>query len=155
MGKSIQGAGGALVLGVVFLSFIKRTQMIVESQNKSPERWIKECFYELQTIFESFDGSMLVSVVLGLVEEDTGVLYYLNAEHPWTVLYRDENASFIEDELELRKIGTKGMEGDVRVRIFHLKKVMFCSLVPMVEMIWYWKKTKMEHAKSTKTKPSF
>ncbi|TGM23577.1 stage II sporulation protein E, partial [Leptospira selangorensis] len=121
MGKSIQGAGGALVLGVVFLSFIKRTQMILENQNKSPERWIKECFFELQTIFESFDGSMLVSVVLGLVEEDTGVLYYLNAEHPWTVLYRDGVASFIEEELELRKIGTKGMEGDVRVRIFPLE----------------------------------
>ncbi|TGK82282.1 stage II sporulation protein E [Leptospira noumeaensis] len=122
MGKSIQGAGGALVLGVVFLSFIKRTQIILESQNKSPERWIKECFYELQTIFESFDGSMLVSVVLGLIEEETGVLYYLNAEHPWTVLYRDGAASFIEDELELRKIGTKGMDGDVRVRIFPLEK---------------------------------
>lgn len=122
MGKSIQGAGGALVLGVVFLSFIKRTQMILENQNKSPERWIKECFYELQTIFESFDGSMLVSVVLGLVEEDTGVLYYLNAEHPWTVLYRDGVASFIEEELELRKIGTKGMDGDVRIRIFPLEK---------------------------------
>lgn len=122
MGKSIQGAGGALVLGVVFLSFIKRTQMILESQNKSPERWIKECFYELQTIFESFDGSMLVSVVLGLVEEESGIFYYINAEHPWTVLYRDEHASFIEDELELRKIGTKGMEGDVRVRIFSLEQ---------------------------------
>ncbi|MGV3666891.1 MAG: SpoIIE family protein phosphatase [Leptospira bouyouniensis] len=122
MGKSIQGAGGALVLGVVFLSFIKRTQMILENQTKSPERWIKECFYELQTIFESFDGSMLVSVVIGLVEEDSGVLYYLNAEHPWTVLYRDDVASFIEDELELRKIGTKGMDGDVRVRIFPLEK---------------------------------
>ncbi|TGL44639.1 SpoIIE family protein phosphatase [Leptospira perdikensis] len=122
MGKSIQGAGGALVLGVVFLSFIKRTQMILEGQKKSPERWIKECFYELQTIFESFDGSMLVSVVLGLIEEDTGVLYYLNAEHPWTVLYRDGGASFIEEELELRKIGTKGMDGDVRVRIFPLEK---------------------------------
>ncbi|TGL09285.1 stage II sporulation protein E [Leptospira levettii] len=122
MGKSIQGAGGALVLGVVFLSFIKRTQMILDNQNKSPERWIKECFYELQTIFESFDGSMLVSVVLGLIEEDTGVLYYLNAEHPWTVLYRDGVASFIEEELELRKIGTKGMDGDVRIRIFPLEK---------------------------------
>lgn len=122
MGKSIQGAGGALVLGVVFLSFIKRTQMILENQIKSPERWIKECFFELQTIFESFDGSMLVSVVLGLVEEDTGVLYYLNAEHPWTVLYRDGVASFIEEELELRKIGTKGMDGDVRIRIFPLEK---------------------------------
>lgn len=122
MGKSIQGAGGALVLGVVFLSFIKRTQILLESQSKSPERWIKECFYELQTIFESFDGSMLVSVVLGLVEEETGVLYYLNAEHPWTVLYRDGISSFIEDELELRKIGTKGMAGDVRVRVFVLEQ---------------------------------
>lgn len=44
MGKSIQGAGGALVLGVVFLSFIRRTQVVLESQSKSPERWIKECF---------------------------------------------------------------------------------------------------------------
>lgn len=122
MGKSIQGAGGALVLGVVFLSFIKRTQLLLESQSKSPERWIKECFYELQTIFESFDGSMLVSVVLGLVEEETGVLYYLNAEHPWTVLYRDGVASFIEDELELRKIGTKGMAGQVRIRVFVLEQ---------------------------------
>ncbi|TGK85815.1 stage II sporulation protein E [Leptospira bourretii] len=122
MGKSIQGAGGALVLGVVFLSFIKRTQVVLESQSKSPERWIKECFFELQTIFESFDGSMLVSVVLGLVEEETGVLYYLNAEHPWTVLYRDGVASFIEDELELRKIGTKGMAGEVRVRVFVLEQ---------------------------------
>ncbi|MBM9549206.1 SpoIIE family protein phosphatase [Leptospira sp. 201903074] len=122
MGKSIQGAGGALVLGVVFLSFIKRTQLLLESQSKSPERWIKECFYELQTIFESFDGSMLVSVVLGLVEEETGVLYYLNAEHPWTVLYRDGVASFIEEELELRKIGTKGMAGNVRIRVFVLEQ---------------------------------
>ncbi len=122
MGKSIQGAGGALVLGVVFLSVIKRTQSKEEYRNKSPERWLKECFVELQSIFESFDGSMLISVVLGLVEEETGLLYYVNAEHPWTVLYRDGVAGFIENELELRKIGTKGMEGDIRVRIFSLEK---------------------------------
>ncbi|WP_411823890.1 SpoIIE family protein phosphatase [Leptospira sp. 'Mane'] len=121
MGKSMQGAGGALVLGVVFLSFIKRTQSKNEYKEKSPERWLKECFLELQSIFESFDGSMLISVVMGLVEEETGILYYLNAEHPWTVLYRDGVASFIEEELELRKIGTKGMEGDIRIRIFALE----------------------------------
>ena len=64
---------------------------------------------------------MLISVVMGLVEEETGLLYYINAEHPWTVLYRDGVAGFIEDELELRKIGTKGMEGDIRIRIFPLE----------------------------------
>ncbi|MCZ8156846.1 MAG: SpoIIE family protein phosphatase [Leptospira sp.] len=121
MGKSIQGAGGALVLGVVFLSVLKRTQSKAEYRNKSPERWIKDCFLELQSIFESFDGSMLISVVLGLIEEHTGVLYYINAEHPWTVLYRDGVASFIEQELELRKIGIKGMAGDIRVRVFALE----------------------------------
>lgn len=121
MGKSIQGAGGALVLGVVFLSVIKRTQSKEEYRNKSPERWLKECFLELQSIFESFDGSMLISVVLGLIEEETGLLYYVNAEHPWTVLYRDGVASFIEQELELRKIGIKGMGGEIRVRVFPLE----------------------------------
>ncbi|TGN09800.1 SpoIIE family protein phosphatase [Leptospira ilyithenensis] len=121
MGKSMQGAGGALVLGVVFLSFIKRTQSKKEYKEKSPERWLKECFLELQSIFESFDGSMLISVVIGLVEEETGLLYYINAEHPWTVLYRDGVACFIEEELELRKIGTKGMEGEIRIRIFPLQ----------------------------------
>ncbi len=121
MGKSIQGAGGALVLGVVFLSVIKRTQSKEEYRNKSPERWLKDCFLELQSIFESFDGSMLISVVIGLVEEETGILYYVNAEHPWTVLYRDGVASFIEQELELRKIGIKGMDGDIRVRVFSLE----------------------------------
>lgn len=121
MGKSMQGAGGALVLGVVFLSVIKRTQSKEEYRNKSPERWLKDCFLELQSIFESFDGSMLISVVIGLVEEETGLLYYVNAEHPWTVLYRDGVASFIEQELELRKIGTKGMDGEIRVRVFPLE----------------------------------
>jgi hypothetical protein len=121
MGKSIQGAGGALVLGVVFLSVIKRTQSKEDYRNKSPERWLKDCFLELQSIFESFDGSMLISVVLGLIEEETGLLFYVNAEHPWTVLYRDGVASFIEQELELRKIGIKGMNGDIRVRVFPLE----------------------------------
>ncbi|MDZ4728303.1 MAG: SpoIIE family protein phosphatase [Leptospira sp.] len=121
MGKSIQGAGGALVLGVVFLSVIKRTLSKEEYRSKSPERWLKDCFLELQSIFESFDGTMLISVVLGLIEEETGLLYFVNAEHPWTVLYRDGVASFIEQELELRKIGIKGMDGDIRVRVFSLE----------------------------------
>lgn len=122
MGKSMQGAGGALVLGVVFQSVIKRTHLKAENRNRTPERWIKECFIELQAIFESFQGSMLVSVVMGLIEEDSGLIYYLNAEHPWTVLYRDGKASFIEDQLELRKIGTTGLEGDIRIRVYQLEK---------------------------------
>nr|WP_232380795.1 SpoIIE family protein phosphatase [Leptospira ainlahdjerensis] len=122
MGKSIQGAGGALVLGVVFRSFLSRTKTISSYKSKPPEVWLKDCFSELQNIFESFDGSMLVSVVLGLVDLQSGILYFLNAEHPWTVLYRDGVASFIEDKLELRKIGITGLESKMKVKTFFLEK---------------------------------
>jgi tetratricopeptide (TPR) repeat protein len=122
MGKSIQGAGGALVLGVVFQSVLTRTKIRESEQNKTPERWLKECFLELHNVFESFEGSMLISVVMGLIDEETGYMYYMNAEHPWTVLYRDGNASFIEDNLELRKIGTMGMSSVIRVKTFPLQK---------------------------------
>nr|WP_246846719.1 SpoIIE family protein phosphatase [Leptospira barantonii] len=122
MGKSIQGAGGALVLGVVFRSFLSRTKTSSSYHSKPPELWLKECFLELQNIFESFDGSMLISVVLGLVDLESGILFFLNAEHPWTVLYRDGVSSFIEDKLELRKIGITGLESKMKVKIFFLEK---------------------------------
>ncbi|HQI21284.1 MAG TPA: 7TM diverse intracellular signaling domain-containing protein, partial [Leptospiraceae bacterium] len=72
MGKSIQGAGGALVLGTVFKSLITRTQTSTLLQSRMPERWLKECFLELQNTFVSFDGTMLISAVVGLADEATG-----------------------------------------------------------------------------------
>ncbi|NUM41165.1 MAG: SpoIIE family protein phosphatase, partial [Leptospiraceae bacterium] len=121
MGKSIQGAGGALVLGAVFESIIERTRITHQAQDTHPERWIKNTFIELHKIFESFNGSMLISLVIGLVDEETGLMYYLNAEHPWTVLYRDKKAEFIESELLFRKLGTHGMEGEISIRTFQLE----------------------------------
>lgn len=121
MGKSIQGAGGALVLGVVFRAMVSRTQMVKQEQRRYPEQWLKDAFNELQKVFESFDGSMLISVVMGLIDEKTGLMYYMNAEHPWTVLYREDKVAFIEKELMLHKIGTTGLGGNLRIRTFQLK----------------------------------
>ncbi len=120
MGKSIQGAGGALVLGVVFRSVIARTQMSTLN-DILPEMWLKSCFIELQNVFVSFDGSMLISVVMGLIEENTGMMYYINAEHPFCVLYRDEKASFLEEETVTRKIGILGLDGQLIIKTFHLQ----------------------------------
>ncbi|MDX1959715.1 MAG: SpoIIE family protein phosphatase [Leptospiraceae bacterium] len=119
MGKSIQGAGGALVLGVVFRAFVSRTKMGAQS-DVMPEVWLKHCFLELQNVFVSFDGSMLISVVMGLVEEETGLLYFINAEHPWSVLYRDGKSSFLDNQLITRKIGMMGLDGQLRVQTFQL-----------------------------------
>ncbi|TGK21056.1 HAMP domain-containing protein [Leptospira fluminis] len=121
MGKSMQGAGGALVLGAVFESIIERTRIVESMRTQSPERWLKNAFTELHKVFESFDGSMLVSSVVGLIDDEVGILYFINAEHPWTVLYRDGIASFIEDELMFRKLGTTGMEGRIFIKTFQLE----------------------------------
>lgn len=119
MGKSIQGAGGALVLGVVYNAGLMRSK-VEKYQNIYPETWLKERFLDLHNVFLSFDGSMYISVCMGLVDDETGLLYYINAEHPWTVLYRDGKASFLEEELALRKLGTPGQEDKFYVRLFPL-----------------------------------
>jgi serine phosphatase RsbU (regulator of sigma subunit) len=121
MGKSIQGAGGVLVLGTVFKAILTRTLESPHESSKSPERWLKDCFNELQKIFISFDGSMLISAIIGLIDEENGTMYYINAEHPWAVLFRDGKAEFIKKEETLFKIGLSGLNQKIRVSIFELK----------------------------------
>lgn len=120
MGKSMQGAGGALVLGSVFQSIIQRTKYSHEMQEEYPEKWLRNTFVELHKVFESFKGSMLVSILMGLVEDDTGFMYYVNAEHPYTILYRDGKATFIEESSLLRKLGTIDMQSSVFVQTFQM-----------------------------------
>lgn len=120
MGKSIQGAGGALVFGVIFKSILMRSN-IYSFKGVYPERWLKDVFFELQTAFETFSGSMFISLVLGLIEDKTGLLYYINAEHPKTVLLRNGKASFLENEQTLRKLGIPGNEEIFKVFTFLLE----------------------------------
>ncbi|TGN02157.1 PP2C family protein-serine/threonine phosphatase [Leptospira dzoumogneensis] len=121
MGKSLQGAGGVLVLGAAFHSILQRTLTNENTYSLYAEKWIKNAFTELHKLFQGFDGSMLVSMVLGVLDEQAGILYYINAEHPWSVLYRDGKASFLEESLQYRKLGTPGMEGSLSVKIFRLQ----------------------------------
>ncbi|MEQ9364160.1 MAG: SpoIIE family protein phosphatase, partial [Leptospirales bacterium] len=105
MGKSIQGAGGILVLGAIFDANITRTKLSSALRSQSPERWLKNAITEMQKVFEAFDGFMLISLCMGLVDEASGTLLYVNAEHPRLVLYRDGRASFPESHPPLRKLG--------------------------------------------------
>ncbi|MCW7463586.1 PP2C family protein-serine/threonine phosphatase [Leptospira limi] len=129
MGKSIQGAGGAIVLGAVYNSIIIRSKMDPTSSNRSPERWLHDCYLDLQKIFETFDGAMLVSAVIGLLEESTGTLYFINLEHPWVILYRDGKASFIEEEIHYYKLGVMEVPSNRFISVFQMKKgdKIFCG----------------------------
>ncbi len=121
MGKSIQGAGGVLVLGTVFKSILQRTKSTNYGKTVYPERWIKNAFIEMHKAFEGFDGSMLMSVVFGLIDERTGTMYFMNSEHPDIALYRDGIPSFIDNPNRYTKLGTQGQIGSVFVSVFSLK----------------------------------
>lgn len=119
MGKSMQGAGGALVLGAVFQSTIERLRWTKELSDVFPELWLHTTFLELHRIFESFEGSMLISLVIGLIDEATGLMYYINAEHPSMVLYRAGETRFLDSNI-LRKLGTPGIKGTLKIHCFQL-----------------------------------
>ncbi|PJZ46036.1 SpoIIE family protein phosphatase [Leptospira brenneri] len=121
MGKSLQGAAGALVLGAVFRSIIERTKNREEYQNRFPEQWLREVFDELNKTFESFDYTMLVSLILGLVEDESGLLYFVNAEHPHLILYRDGIASFIKTKYSYLKIGATLPQDRFAINTFQLE----------------------------------
>ncbi|MBX3721053.1 MAG: SpoIIE family protein phosphatase [Turneriella sp.] len=120
MGKSMQGAGGALVLGAVFQSTIERMRWTKELSDVFPETWLHTTFLELHRIFESFEGSMLISMVIGLIDETSGLMYYINAEHPSIALYRNGEANFLDANI-LRKLGTPGIKGKVKIHCFQLR----------------------------------
>jgi serine phosphatase RsbU (regulator of sigma subunit) len=121
MGKSIQGAGGALVMGTVFKSIISRNSWDKMSRDKSPERWLYDCYLELQNVFLSFDGSMLVSAIIGLIDNTSGTVYCLNADHPRMVLFRDKLASFCFNEIYINKLGMETPIEDFKISVLQME----------------------------------
>lgn len=115
MGKSMQGAGGAITLASVFKAVVyrssKRTQI-------SPEHWLYECYLELQNIFTSFDGCMMASANLALIALKNPVLYWLNIEHPAPVLLREGKAKLLDAVHNIRKLGVAEAEKDFGINVF-------------------------------------
>jgi len=103
MGKSMQGAGGSLVMGVAVNAIMARSAKRV--MNRTPEEWLTDVYEEIHAVFKSFNGTMVLSATMMVIDDITGQVWYFNAEHPFSILYRDGKASFIESELNLRKLG--------------------------------------------------
>jgi tetratricopeptide (TPR) repeat protein len=105
MGKSMQGAGGSLVMGVVINSIMSRSASNKRVLEMTPEEWLRDLYFEVNSVFKSFNGTMVISATVFLVNDITGEGFYFNAEHPFSILYRDGVANFIEEGLNLRKLG--------------------------------------------------
>ncbi len=120
MGKSMQGAGGALVMGVVMNSILARSASHDRILDLTPEAWLTEVYEEINGVFKAFNGSMVISCVVDVIDEETGEMFYFNAEHPFQILYRNGKASFIEEDLQLRKLGLES-EIPFEVKRFRLE----------------------------------
>ena len=107
MGKSIPGAGGALVLGAVAESIVQRTHISSSYSGKAPEIWLKEAFLEIVKVYEGFEGSTMITMIIGLVDHASGAMYWINADHPLPVLYRNGRATYLQTEFLYNKVGLK------------------------------------------------
>jgi len=115
MGKSMQGAGGSIVMGVVMNSIMSRSAAKDWVVDKPPEMWLTDVYYEIHRVFKTFNGSMVISCTVMLINDETGEVYYFNAEHPYAVLYRNGRAEFIESNLNLRKLG---LDSEIPFQVF-------------------------------------
>ena len=122
MGKSIQGAGGVLILTSILQSALERNALFDEEQNVLPELWLRQLFIEMQKTFEVFQGSMMLSLIMGLIDVQTNSLYFTNAEHPYPALIRNDKLRIIKEKHFLRKIGTTITEGNLFINTIYLKK---------------------------------
>ncbi|MBN8222184.1 MAG: serine/threonine-protein phosphatase [Spirochaetes bacterium] len=121
MGKSLQGAGGVLVLGSALRSLIERTNITEGLRNLSPERWLKNSFLELHRLFSNFNGSMMASMVCLLIHDNSGYTVMINAEHPQGILLRDGQSEFISSHEGLRKLGNNAVKGRLWVDTLMLR----------------------------------
>lgn len=105
MGKSIQGAAGSLILGVLLNALVYNSWRARENQFQDVEDWIKQAYELLQFNFTLFDGSMFISMVLSVFDEETGKMHFVNFEHPLSVLIRNNNIRFLQEETNCYKLG--------------------------------------------------
>ncbi len=119
MGKSMQGAGGALVFGAAFRALIERTHRESYLSGYYPEHWLQEALNDMNSAFQGFDGSMSISLILGLVDESNGFLYYINAEHPFPILLRENKAQFLSEEATNFKVGM--LHERARIETFRIR----------------------------------
>ncbi|TGK35105.1 stage II sporulation protein E [Leptospira gomenensis] len=115
MGKSIQGASGALI----FCSIVKSFLQTPDYPDRSPENWLFLLYKNLQAVFQSLDGSMFVSAVLALVRFETGDFFYLNCEHPPLLLVRNGSVFPLSTEEILPKLGFPVSETSLKLKIHY------------------------------------
>ena len=117
MGKSLQGAGGAIVLATSMQTIVNRHRRAFSET--SPDAWLQSSYLELQEIFSPFAGKMTVTLVMAALHVDTGCCLFINAEHPPGILLRGGEARELEGEIS-PAIGTLDDRPSATIHEFHM-----------------------------------
>ncbi len=117
MGKSLQGAGGALVLAAVFEALTVSGQ----SAQTTPEDWLNHAYVELNRVFAIFNGYMMASCVLGLADAESGEVWLSISDHPAPVLIQDGVARLLSDAPGAPRLGMSDAPNTAPVYRFTLQ----------------------------------
>lgn len=107
MGKSLQGLTGITVLTTIISTVIKRTEKRLLEKERYPETWLKYTCLEIEEVYSSFQGYMMISAVSGLIDEENGLFYFINFDHPRPILKRNNNYEFLQSRIH-KKLGFPG-----------------------------------------------
>ncbi len=118
MGKSLQGAIGALVVGITTKNFLTEYK---DCKCISPEKWLLNLFLNLQKSFECFEETMFASSSMALVNIKNGIYYQVNSDHPKTIIYRNNEATFLNSTTDTNKLGVSIIPNQFKVSTYTLE----------------------------------
>ncbi|MGJ4788611.1 SpoIIE family protein phosphatase [Leptospira koniambonensis] len=94
MGKSLQGATGALLASSMFKSHIDSST----PGFYTPETWIVSLYRKIHGLFQSFDGNLFATGILAILDPENSSVFFLNSQHPPSILLRNNISGYIENE---------------------------------------------------------
>ncbi len=119
MGKSLQGAIGALVVGITTKNFLSENK---NCKNLTPEKWLFNLFMILQKSFECFEETMFASSCMALLNLKKGIYYQVNSDHPKTIIYRNNEATFLNSTTDTNKLGVSIIPNQFKVSTYTLEQ---------------------------------
>ncbi|PKA14746.1 SpoIIE family protein phosphatase [Leptospira haakeii] len=117
MGKSLQGATGALLSSSMFKSHIDSSA----SGFYTPETWIVSLYRKIHGLFQGFDGNLYATGVLAVLDPENSCIFFLNAGHPISILLRNNISGFIETDTSY-KMGIPFLKEIPKVYCISLKE---------------------------------
>lgn len=123
-GFSQKGATGAMVAAVVLRSIIERAAKKEFPRDTGAVKFLRYLYHEMQRGFSFFEGVLECSAIFGLVDDESGIMHYINASHPTPIIYRKGKAQVLEQKSQSGFFGRKDNPhpNDVEVMRFFMQR---------------------------------